>query len=105
MCCILAGDYSKLIVNVGNVTFSDFYRMINDSLRAGKDSLSLFKVSGCFFFFQFALSKMNLFPAGNLDAITLMGNQRVDLISATPDDENASINADDVFCTSHYFLC
>lgn len=47
---------------------------------------------------------MNLFPPGNLGAITLMGNQGVDLISATPDDENASNNADDAFGTSHYFL-
>lgn len=53
MCCILAVDYSKLIGNVGNVTFSDFYRMINDSLREDKDSLSLFKVSGCFFNLHF----------------------------------------------------
>lgn len=53
MCCILAVDYSKLIVNVGNVTFSDFYRMINDSRRADKDSLSLFKVLVCFFNLHF----------------------------------------------------
>lgn len=53
MCCVLAVDYSKLIGNVGNVTFSDFYRMINDSLRADKDPLSLFKVSGCFFNLHF----------------------------------------------------
>lgn len=33
MCCVLAVDYSKLIGNVGNVTFSDFYRMINDRQR------------------------------------------------------------------------
>lgn len=32
MCYILSVDYSKLIVNVGNVTLSDFYRIINDSL-------------------------------------------------------------------------
>lgn len=32
MCYILSVDYSELIANVGNVTFSDFYGMINDRL-------------------------------------------------------------------------